>query len=75
MADLAANKRVVIVHDWLTGMRGGEKVLESVCRLFPSADLLTLVADRRSVSSVITQRRIRTSMVQLLPRATRWYRQ
>ncbi len=32
--------RVVLVHDWLTGMRGGEKVLESICRLFPEADLL-----------------------------------
>ena len=33
----------MLVHDWLTGMRGGEKVLESLCRLFPDADLLTLV--------------------------------
>ena len=32
-----------LVHDWLTGMRGGEKVLESLCRIFPDADLLTLV--------------------------------
>ena len=66
--------KVVIVHDWLTGMRGGEKVLESICRLFPSADLLTLVADRGSVSSTITSRRIRPSIVQALPRATSWYR-
>ena len=36
-------RRVVLVHDWLTGLRGGEKVLESLCRLFPTADLLTLV--------------------------------
>ena len=69
------NRKVVIVHDWLTGMRGGEKVLESICRIFPSADLLTLVANRQSVSPLITSRRIRPSMVQLLPNATRWYRQ
>jgi glycosyltransferase involved in cell wall biosynthesis len=66
--------KVAIVHDWLTGMRGGEKVLESICHLFPSADLLTLVADRRSVSSTIAARRIRPSIVQALPNATRWYR-
>jgi len=66
--------KVVIVHDWLTGMRGGEKVLESICRLFPSADLLTLVADRASVSPLIASHRIHTSIVQDLPRATRWYR-
>lgn len=66
--------KVVIVHDWLTGMRGGEKVLESICRLFPSADLLTLVADRRSVSPTISNRRIRPSIIQALPNATRWYR-
>ena len=35
--------RVALVHDWLTGMRGGEKVLEVLCRMYPSADLLTLV--------------------------------
>jgi hypothetical protein len=29
--------RVVLVHDWLTGMRGGEKVLECFCHLFPDA--------------------------------------
>ena len=36
--------RVAIVHDWLTGMRGGEKVLESICALYPAATVFTLVA-------------------------------
>jgi hypothetical protein len=35
--------RIAIVHDWLTGMRGGEKVLSLLCRMFPAADLLTLI--------------------------------
>jgi hypothetical protein len=35
--------RVALVHDWLTGMRGGEKVLEALCELFPDAELFTLV--------------------------------
>ncbi len=66
-------RRVVLAHDWLTGMRGGEKVLESLCRVFPGADLVTLVHNRGSVSPLIEARRIRTSAVQWLPLATRWY--
>jgi glycosyltransferase involved in cell wall biosynthesis len=65
----------VLVHDWLTGMRGGEKVLESLCRIFPGADLLTLVHVPGSISSTIDDgRRIRTSFVQRLPAPARLYR-
>lgn len=67
--------KVVLVHDWLTGMRGGEKVLESICRIFPGADLCTLVHARGSVSALIENRRIRTSILQWLPRATGRYRE
>ncbi len=78
MADAAAaplsGRRVVLVHDWLTGMRGGEKVLESLCRLFPAADLLTLVHIPGSVSRLIEGRRIRTSVIQRLPAPGRLYR-
>ena len=67
-------RRVVLVHDWLTGMRGGEKVLASLCRIFPSADLVTLVHHRGSVSTPIESRRIRTSIIQRLPSPRRLYR-
>jgi len=66
--------RVALVHDWLTGMRGGEKVLEVFCRMFPDADLLTLVHTPGSVSPVIERRRVRPSFVQRLPRPSRFYR-
>jgi glycosyltransferase involved in cell wall biosynthesis len=69
-----AGRRVVLVHDWLTGMRGGEWVLESLCRLFPTADLLTLVHVRGSVSPLIESRRVRRSPVGWLPGAGRRYR-
>ena len=65
---------VAIAHDWLTGMRGGEKVLEAVCELFPDATLFTLVHVKGSVSPTIERHRIVTSWVQRLPRAGRWYR-
>ena len=67
-------RRVALVHDWLTGMRGGEKVLEVFCRLFPDADLLTLVHAPGSVSPTIERRRVRPSFVQRLPRPARYYR-
>ena len=67
--------RVALVHDWLTGMRGGEKVLEAICGLFPDAPIYTLVHVKGSVSPAIERHRIETSWVQRLPRASRWYRQ
>jgi len=67
--------RVALVHDWLTGMRGGEKVLEVLGEIYPDADVLTLVHTPGRVSESIARHRIRTSIIQRLPRATRWYRQ
>jgi len=69
-----AGVRVVLVHDWLTGMRGGEKVLEALCRIFPQAPLYTLLHVPGSVSSLIEQRPIRTSFLQSLPLAQKRYR-
>ena len=65
---------VVLVHDWLTGMRGGEKVLETLCEVVPQADLLTLVHVPGSVSPAIAAHRIRPSLVQRLPFVRRLYR-
>jgi len=53
--------RCALVHDWLTGMRGGEKVLELLCEIFPDADLYTMVHVPGSVSPAIERRRIVTS--------------
>ena len=66
--------RVALVHDWLTGMRGGERCLEVFCEIFPDADLFTLLHVPGSVSPVIERRRIVTSFVQRLPGAARRYR-
>ena len=68
--------RVALAHDWLTGMRGGEKVLDVLCELYPEAELFTLLHDRGSVAPRIEARRIHTSFVQRLPLAStkyRWY--
>ncbi|HET8578262.1 MAG TPA: glycosyltransferase [Methylomirabilota bacterium] len=66
--------RVALVHDWLTGMRGGERCLEVFCELFPGADLFTLLHVPGSVAPVIERRRVITSFIQRLPDAARRYR-
>jgi glycosyltransferase involved in cell wall biosynthesis len=66
--------RIALVHDWLTGMRGGEKVLEVLCEAYPTADLLTLFHVRGSVSPAIERRLPRTSVLQHLPGIRRFYR-
>jgi len=66
--------RVALVHDWLTGMRGGERCLEVFCELYPQADLYTLLHVPGTVSPVIEGRRIVTTFVQQLPAAARRYR-
>ncbi|MBI5238272.1 MAG: glycosyltransferase [Deltaproteobacteria bacterium] len=55
-------------------MRGGEKVLEALCELFPDADLFTLLHIPGAVSGTIEKRRIKTSFIQSLPLAKKRYR-
>lgn len=71
----AAPTRVGLVHDWLTGMRGGEKVLEAIAGLFPGAPLYTLLHVPGSVSPAIEAHPIRTSFLQKIPGISRFYRQ
>jgi glycosyltransferase involved in cell wall biosynthesis len=66
--------RVALIHDWLTGMRGGEKCLEVLCEIFPGADLFTLVHKKGSVSPVIESRRVRESWIAKLPFGRSRYR-
>ncbi|PYN85627.1 MAG: glycosyltransferase family 4 protein [Candidatus Rokuibacteriota bacterium] len=73
-AGLIPGARVALVHDWLTGMRGGERCLEVLCELFPDAPLFTLLHVPGSVTTPIERRRIVTSFVQRLPRASTRYR-
>jgi glycosyltransferase involved in cell wall biosynthesis len=73
-AVLPSSLRVALVHDWLTGMRGGEKCLEVMAELFPAADLYTLLHVPGSVSRVIEDRRVVTSFIQKLPDAEHRYR-
>lgn len=66
--------KVALIHDWLNGMRGGEKVLEVLCELYPQADIFTLLCEPEKISPLIRSHRIQTSFIQKLPWARRHYR-
>jgi glycosyltransferase involved in cell wall biosynthesis len=66
--------KVALVHDWLTGMRGGENVLEIFCEMFPQADLYTLIHVKGSVSKTIEDRAVRASFLQHIPGVEKRYR-
>jgi glycosyltransferase involved in cell wall biosynthesis len=66
--------RVALVHDWLVTMRGGERVLDALCELYPQADLFTLLHRPGSTSPRIEERRITTSFLQQVPGIHQRYR-
>jgi glycosyltransferase involved in cell wall biosynthesis len=66
--------KVVLVHDWLTGQRGGEKVLEVLAEIFPRAPIYTLFHFPKSQIEEIEKREIKTSFLQHLPLVRKRYR-
>jgi glycosyltransferase involved in cell wall biosynthesis len=66
--------RSALVHDWLTGMRGGEKCLKVLCDLLPGADLFTLLHIPGAVDPVIESHVPRSSFLQAFPGVGRYYR-
>jgi len=68
-------RRVAVVHDWLTGMRGGEAVLEAILDLVPDAELFTLFHFPGAMSEKIESRTIHTSFLQPVAQRVRDYRE
>ncbi len=65
--------KVAIIHYWLISMRGGEKVLEALCELYPEADIYTHVYDPDAMSETIKKHTIHTTFINKLPFAKRFY--
>jgi len=66
--------KVALIHDWLTGTRGGEKCLESFCELFPQADLYSLVYVPYKVSPAIRRMNVKISWIDRLPGSKNYFR-
>lgn len=65
--------KIALVHYWLVGMRGGEKVLEALCRMFPNADIFTHVCVPGAISPTLRSHRIQETAIGRLPMASRLY--
>lgn len=65
--------RVALIHYWLVGMRGGEKVLEELCALYPQADIYTHVMRPEALSNVLRAHRIQETFIARIPGARRHY--
>jgi len=65
--------RVALIHYWLVRMRGGERVLEQVLRMFPHAELYTHVYDPEAVSELIRARPVKTTFINRFPGSRRFY--
>jgi glycosyltransferase involved in cell wall biosynthesis len=66
--------RVAIVHYWFVGRAGGEKLVEALAEIFPQADIYALVAERKTLGPILTNRTLHTSFLQQVPGARRYHR-
>ncbi len=66
--------KIALVHDWLTGMRGGEYVLEAMVELFPEATLFTLLRYPETISPPLAALPARVSWLQKIPGVQKRYR-
>jgi glycosyltransferase involved in cell wall biosynthesis len=66
--------KVAIIHYWLVGMRGGEKVVEALCEMYPQADVFTHVYAPEMISDKINRHRIIPTFINSLPRAAKMYK-
>lgn len=53
--------KVAIVHYWFITRRGGEKVVESILKLYPNADIYTLFYDPKKYGDYLNNHKIYTS--------------
>jgi glycosyltransferase involved in cell wall biosynthesis len=66
--------RIAIVHYWFVNRRGGERVVEAMAKMFPGADLFSLVVDPERLHPTLRERSINTSFLQKVPGGRRWHR-
>ncbi|MBE1426364.1 glycosyltransferase involved in cell wall biosynthesis [Desulfomicrobium macestii] len=66
--------KIAIIHYWFIAQRGGEKVVEELCNLYPDADIFSHVVDRETLPPCVATRKIFTSFIDNLPFSNRWYK-
>lgn len=66
--------KVAIIHYWFVSQRGGEKVVEELCDIFPNADVFTLILDSGCISRQLSSHKINTSFINRIPFSKIWYK-
>ncbi len=66
--------KIAFVHDWLNGMRGGEKCLEALTEDHPQSPIYTLFCEKDKISNLLSSHPIRTSFIEKLPGHQKHYR-
>jgi glycosyltransferase involved in cell wall biosynthesis len=66
--------KTALAHHWLTGMRGGERVLEAIVPHFPNSPLYTLVARPQTLSPLLASQKIHQSWLGKIPTSELFYR-
>lgn len=65
--------KIALVHDWITGLTGAERVLKELHAMFPTAPVYTLFARQAFARNYMPHATIRTSFLQRIPGIWRWY--
>ena len=66
--------RIAIIHYWLVTSGGGEKVLETLCEMYPDADIYTHCLAPETLSNTLKKHRIHTTFINKLPFSTKLYK-
>jgi glycosyltransferase involved in cell wall biosynthesis len=70
----AVSRRIALVHDFLVGVRGADRVFLEICNLWPEADVFTPVYDEEGTEGRFADRRIQTSFLQRVRPTARTFR-
>lgn len=73
LPEVLKNKKVAIVHDWLTNYGGAERVVEEFTKLFPDAPIYTTVYNRKNMEKIFPPEKVRTSFMQKIPGSLKLY--
>lgn len=68
------DSRVALVHDFLIGVRGAERVFFEICDLYPDADVFSPIFDPDGTEGRLAGRNVRTSFLQRLRPGARTFR-
>jgi glycosyltransferase involved in cell wall biosynthesis len=66
--------RVALVHDYLNQRGGAERVFAHIARAYPEAPIYTALFDRAQTDDLVDAARVRTSALQRIPLAQRYFR-